>query len=922
MKKRRLWLFVLFMSLALILSGGTVVLAQEVDEATGEFLLDEVIVTGSRIERSDLTSVSPLSVFSEEDIRLSGQVTLEDFVQNIPSIAGGYMGNTINNISIGGTASASLRGLGSNRTLVLLNGQRMSSAGENGFVDMNMIPAGMIERVEVLRDGASTIYGSDAIAGVVNIITKRDFEGAEFGIQYDVANVTDEIDGNTIHATALFGGSTDRGNVVFGVDYTKRSPIWQKDRDFSKCPLAENPDGSLYCTGSGTCYPGHIMSATYDDHILIDEVIVPFDWAVHAYNYATQSYMVTPHEILSVYSSGHYDLVQESAFGTVTAIGDFLWTNRQSDQLMAAVGTFWAPVVPATNPYNPTGEDAPVARRLVETGGRHFTQDASSWRLITGLEGEFNNGWNWDITYNYSRWVDSQIIYGQANKVYSATVLDPDLCAADPACPGVWDPFRVDTLTEDIQNYILANHSPVQRSEMETFQANLTGDLGDFFELPGGPLQWAVGAEHRMEEALFQPDAAAALDLIYYVAPDRTEGKYSVDEYYGEVRVPILEGETFADVLAAEISVRRSEYSNLSDQTTNWKYGLEWGPIPALRFRSVYAEGFRGANISELFGPQQLSAQNYNDPCINYGTGANATVAANCAADGLPPDFMVGTTQATSILGGNPDLKPEESESLTIGLVITPENLPLTVSLDYFNIEITNAVGTAGTNNIITGCYESPNFSSPWCDLIVGPTHPLVAEAPHATSPYRNTIGSVSGVLLTNANLADYETEGVDFAVNYVRQFDDYSSLNLSMIGTYLSKYDYTPFEGADVVELAGYFGEDGWLGTTATFNEWKVNFNFQYIMGDWSFSWAPRWLDSTMDIDADAANAVNKADAIWYHDVQATYDYEDWSFALGVRNLLDEEPPYVTNYDDMNTINASYDTAGRYLYARATFRF
>jgi iron complex outermembrane receptor protein len=918
MKERKLRLFVLFMSFALIFSGGTVVLAQEVDEDTGEFLLEEVIVTGSRIERSDVTSVSPISVFSEEDIRLSGQVTLEDFVQNLPSVAGGFMGSTINNISIGGTASASLRGLGSNRTLVLLNGQRMPSAGENGFVDLNMIPAGIVERVEVLRDGASTVYGSDAIAGVVNFITKRDFEGAEFQFQYDI---TDENDGAIYQTSALFGGGSDRGHVVFGVDYTKRDPIWQKDRDFSKCPFAENPDGSLYCTGSGTCYPGHIYSDTYPDHILDNGVIVPFDWGVHAYNFATQSYMVTPQTVLSTYASGRYDLVQESAFGSVTAIGDFLWTNRQSDQLMAAVGTFWAPLVPATNPYNPTGEDAYVARRLVETGGRHFTQDAASWRLVTGLEGEFNNGWNWDITYNYSRWLDSQIVYGQANKVNFANVLDPDLCAADPACPGVWDPFRVDTLTEDLQNYVLANHSPVQRSKMKTLQINLTGDLGDFV-LPGGPVQWAVGFENRKEEALFQPDAAAAMDLIYYVAPDRTEGEYSVDELYGEVRVPILEEKPFADILAAEISVRRSDYSNLDDATTNWKYALEWGPIRALRFRTVYSEGFRGADIAELYGPQQLSANNYNDPCINYGTGADATVAANCAADGLPPDFTQGTTQATSVLGGNPDLKPEEAESLTFGVVIAPENLPLTVSVDYFNIEITDAIGTAGTDSVITGCYASPNFSSPWCDLIAGPTHPLVGEAPHPTSPYRNSLGAVSGVLLTNANLADYETEGVDFAVNYVWEFDDYNSLNLSMMGTYLTKYDYTPFEGGDVVELAGFFGEDQWLGTTATFNEWKVNFSFQYVTGDWSFTWAPRWFDSTMDLNADASNAVNKAKAIWYHDVQATYNYKDWSFALGIRNLLDEDPPYVSNYDDMNTVNASYDTAGRYLYARATFRF
>ncbi len=208
---------------------------------------------------------------------------------------------------------------------------------------------------------------------------------------------------------------------------------------------------------------------------------------------------------------------------------------------------------------------------------------------------------------------------------------------------------------------------------METLQLNLTGDISGF-ELPGGHIQWAVGYENRKEEALFQPDGAASLGMIYFVSPDKTEGDYKVDEFYGEMRLPILEGVPFADVLAAEISVRNSDYSNLSKKTTNWKYALEWGPVPSVRFRGVYAEGFRGANIGELYnGPQQLSAQNYNDPCVNYGTSGNATVAANCAADGLPPDFVLSSNQATSIFGGNPELEPEESESLTIGLVWTPE---------------------------------------------------------------------------------------------------------------------------------------------------------------------------------------------------------------------------------------------------------
>lgn len=891
---------------ALVIPGAVV--AQEEEE----LVLEEVIVTGSRIQRSDMTSVSPISVFSETDILESGHVTMEDFIQNIPSVTGGSLGKTVNNGNRG-MATVSMRGLGSNRTLVLVNGLRMPSAGSGGFVDLNMIPVGIVERVEVLRDGASTIYGSDAIAGVVNIITKRDFEGANFRFQYDV---TDENDGAMYQASALFGTSSDRGNVVFGMEYSKREKIMQGDRSFSECPLFENADGSLFCGGSGTSYPGQ-----FGGQILENGQVVPFVNAQHGFNYAAWSYMVTPQEVWSTYGNGRFDLIEESAFGSVTAFMESIWSNRQSDQLMAAVGTFWQPLVPASNPFNPLGEDLNVARRLFETGGRSSTQDASSWRLVMGLDGELNNGWNWDTTYNLGRWVDTRIHRGFINVPRVNNILDPALCDANPGCPGVWDPFNIDTLTQEFQDYILVDHSPVQRSQLETLQFNLAGDIGGF-ELPGGPIQWAVGYEHRKEEALFQPDGAATLGMIYFVSPDKTEGKYSVDEFYGEARLPIFKGVPFADILALEISVRNSDYSNLSKKTTNWKYAVEWGPIPALRFRGVYAEGFRGASIGELFGPQQLSAQQYNDPCVNYGNSGNATVSANCAADGLPPDFTLSSNQATSILGGNPELEPEESESLTIGLVWTPENMSnLTGSLDYFNIKIANAIGSAGTDNVITGCYNSPNFSSPWCDLIPGPTHPLVGAAPHPTSPYRNSLSAVSGVLLTNANLADYETEGIDFALNYAWELSG-SQLNLGMMGTWLNKYNYTPFEGADVVQLAGFFGEDQFTGNPATFSEWRVNFNFQYYMGDWGFNWSPRWFDSTIDINANASNAANKAKAIWYHDLQATYDLGSWNFALGVRNALDEDPPYVSNNDDMNTINYSYDTAGRYFYGRVSYTF
>ena len=303
MKKKWLRLFYLLVSFALIFSGGQTALAQD-DDVT----LQEIIVTGSRIERTDVTSVSPISVFTEVDFEASGEVTLEDFVQNMPSVTGGFNGKTVNNGSRG-AAYVALRGLGSGRTLVLPNGKRLPAVSTGASVDLNMIPAALIERVEVLRDGASTVYGSDAIAGVVNLITKTDFDGAEFSFQYDK---TGEDDGRIKNFSGVIGASSDRGNVVFGVDYNDREKIMQGDRPFSACPLFENADGSTYCGGSGTSYPGHFYSATYPSHILdANDNIVAFTTADHGFNYARYSYMVTPQEVLSTYANARYDLIQE-----------------------------------------------------------------------------------------------------------------------------------------------------------------------------------------------------------------------------------------------------------------------------------------------------------------------------------------------------------------------------------------------------------------------------------------------------------------------------------------------------------------------------------------------------------------------------------------------------------------------------------
>ena len=915
---------------------------------------DRVIVTGSRIGRSELTSVSPITVVGADDLNVQAVRTLEDFADQITFAPGGETNSRMNNGS-GGQATISLRGLGPQRTLLLVNGRRATPASTSGFADLNLIPVSLIGRVEVLRDGASTIYGSDAIAGVVNIITRDDVEGMELFAQYDV---TSEGDGQIYRYGASFGRSFDGGRFTGNLEYFDRGTILQGDRPFSACPLRE-AGGQLICGGSGTAYPGQISPTnttgpTYAINngggVVLDpatNTLRPFTPA-DGYNFAARSYMVTPMEVYSGFFDAEYDVLSSDRFGDVTAFGEFMFAQRSSQQQLAPVGTFWAPRVPAFHPFNPTGEDVTVARRLAElSSGRFFTQDASSWRGIFGFEGSLPAGIFWDTSLSYGRYVDARVIDGQVNPIRAAEVLcnDPaSLAAGSCQTPTnlIWDPFRTDTLTDAIANYMLVRHSPVSRQTRLSFQANMSGDLGGL-QLPGGEIGWAVGYERRRDTGEFIPDGAAQIGQIYFVSGNATQGETTSSEFYGEVRLPILSGSEFAELLAFELSARSSSYDvtgtgvNSSFDANTWAIKGEWAPNDQVRVRASYSTGFRAPAIGELFAPQSQSATNYTDPCVEYGTsGANATVVANCQADGLPATFTLSSNQSSDVTGGNPNLRPEESDGFTVGVVFTPSGAPIledfTFSADYFSFEVADAIGTADTNTIVSSCYNSPNFSDPLCALIRGPGYtgvggrPLAAPYPGPGGARRSALGVVAGVLRTNANLSTYETSGVDFSIDYSGPtFDIFNSTAQFVAGldvTYLESFAYQVLPGGAVSEYAGTFAQDPFTGTAAAFPEISALLRMGVVGDNWQFNYVGRYIDE-VDAATPSGGLSDTAERVMYHDVQAAYDFVDSGVGLtfGVRNLANETPPYVSNNDDMNTLNQTYDTAGRYFYGRITIR-
>ncbi len=925
------WIFAL--CIALVIPGGA--FAQASEEGGG---LEEVVVTGSRIKRDDSSSISPISVLTAEDMAISGNLTLENFVQDMPSVNGGDLGSGVNNGNPG-IASVSLRGLGPNRTLTLVNGKRFASASVNGFVDLNSIPTAIVERIEVLRDGASTVYGSDAIAGVVNVITKTDFEGVDIDFGYDV---TDEDDGEMFNASVVFGNSFDKGNFVVSAQVNKRDEIRQGDRTFSACPFFD--DGSqLICGGSPTTTPAQFTPLGPDSAIggqVLDAdgtTVRDFDAALDAFNFAALSYLTTPQDVFSAYAAANYELFEAPGLGAVNASLEMNFSARESDQLLAPVGTFGGWITSQEHPNNPFGDalcagnplctapqDVATSRRLTESGGRRFTQDVNTFRIGAGLDGEFENGWTWDVNYTLAKWEDSQRDEGRPNRPNIENMMDPTLCAAATnGCPGVYNPFISNSMTAAQVAYGFVGVNTKNESTLNVVQLNVSGDMGDF-ELPGGQIGWALGYENRRESAASKPDGGAAIGAIAFTPGNVTAGQYKLDEFYGEIVLPILSGAPMAEALTLELSGRTTDVDFLDDSDSVYKVALEWAPIEDIRFRGTFSEGFRAPNISELFLGIQQSAEQYADPCRNYGTaGTDPVTVANCQADGLAPDFNLATFQATTLQGGNPNLKPETSESLTLGVVFTPSFLEdLVVSIDYFDIEIKDAVGSAPTSEIISACYASVGFSDPLCALIVGPAFPGVDETPSPAAPgRRNSNLQISGVLQSQANLATYETSGIDFQVDYGLE-TGIGLLDFRVTGTYLTDYDYLPFSGGETVRLAGKFGADPAFGNAAAFAEWQVNYGVTLTRDDFGANLTARYMSETDDIAGAPANLSNVADAITYLDIQGYYNWNDVTFTVGVRNLTDETPPYVTNYDDMNTIQFSYDTQGRYMYGRASVSF
>ena len=912
-------------------SGAT--LAQE---DTGADTIEKISVTGSRIKRADMEGANPVTIMTALEIEGYGVSSIGDILQSLP--AAGSAINTNNNNGGDGSTTVDIRGLGSNRTLVLVNGKRWAG-GLGGVVDLNNIPSAIIERIEVLKDGASAIYGSDAVAGVVNIITRKDFEGVT--INGYMGEYLSEGDGNKESFDIGIGTSSDKGNVYINMSYVEEEPTLAGDRAISAVPVFGAPTGFGGSSGTpnGRFWYFDEDANSFNSQNDGNGNLIP--WTNESpFNFAPFNYLSTPQERFNIYAQANYELTDDVMFVATANYG-----NRRSAQSLAPTPLFLGTaagddlgdfVIAADQPFNPTGikltsgQDFGTAntlyfagRRMFEAGNRVFEQNVDQYQFNGGFEGSFeigNNEYYWDASYTYADIRNNELTEGLLNTDrVKQSLLGPDDCNAGNGCVplNLWGgstDIGVGTITPEMLNYITFTAQDASGTTLQSYQANLSGDL---IELPAGPLGFALGWEKRWNDGFDQPDALIAAGITSGNSRQPTSGSFNVQEAYIELAVPLLADMPFADSLNLELATRFSDYSNFGN-TTNSKVGLKWRINEQVMLRGTWSEAFRAPSIVELFRGAADNFGDVLDPC-NGGEAANPTLAG-CA--GIPDTYAQPNDQIRSTVGGNENLAAEEAESFTYGVVYSPEWADgLSLTLDVFDIEVTNAVSTIGSQQIIDACAAD---GQTLCNLLA-----------------RNSGGGVTDIDNRNINTGGQSTKGFDG--NVVYNFDtEYGAFRLQADFTYMDEFTSTVEDavtGEDVVfSFAGQAFDRSVLprirsNITANwqYEDFTVNYLVRYIHGtteDCELGTRAFQDEAEQDLCSNPSaevggDSTNDLDTMAYHDVSVGYVINDnYRVTAGFNNLFDTDAP-VSYSTFANSFDPSmYEIPGRFGYVRFSATF
>lgn len=908
--------------------------------------VEDVVITGSRIVRRDLESASPVAVIQDEEFKLSGSTNVEQVVNTLPQAIPGT--TSFSNNPGGGVSTLNLRGLGSSRTLVLVNNRRWVSFDTAQVVDTNTIPAFLIDSVDVVTGGASAVYGSDAVAGVVNFRLRKDLRGLEVGGTYAV---TGQGDGARYNVYAALGTAfdDDRGHATVYGEYYNRASVYQGGRDFSRNVIADDYEGGTYFGGSPTTPNGRVL-ATYPAASCPVGNIFCSPGAYYAqpgvsrpfttddyYNFGPANYLQVPAERYLLGGYADYEVGGgHTAYGEVTFVN-----NRVANELAATpvTGTFnvdiasVSPFLSATDIAQLTALDAiaagrnvvgdgivplSISRRVIESGGRNQLDERNAFRALIGIQGPVGYGFNYDLYYSYARTRNAQV---QAGNI-SRSAFQRGLDGTDPAI----NIFGPNTLTPEMVDQISILAQNGDTSVLQVLSGSISGSLFNF-GWGGDDVGLAIGAEYRKMASEFIPDTALSSgDVIGFNAGDPTAGDYNVKEIFGELRVPVVARSPFAYLLELNGAARYSDYS-LEAVGGVWTYagGVQYAPVRDITFRAQYQHAIRAPNVAELFGGQAVGFPGATDPCA---FPSDQTDRALCLATGVPAGAygsgrtLQPATQIQGVFGGNPLLQEETSDTFTAGVVLRPSFLPgFSATVDYYNIEVEGYISTlgGGLSNTLNLCYNViRDINSPYCQAVVGTRDALGVIGGDAVFP-----------AILNANTGKLRARGVDFQVDYGMKVpfrivgQGESKLNFSFLGTRTLKNTLTPVADLpdDINECAGRFGQ---LACGNPTPKWKWTSRLSLVGGPLTVSTRWRHLSKVTDDDPDTDYFYETLKSYNLFDLSASFDAtERLSFTAGVNNIFDKKPPLAgDNQEQANTYPGTYDVLGRDFFVGAKFKF
>ncbi len=912
--------------------------------------VERIEVTGSRIKRTDIEGANPVTVIDRAALLATGETNVGDLLQNQTFSAGIATNNAVNNGG-SGEVNFSLRGLGSERTLVLLNGRRVVPSGAlvSAAVDLQTIPTAMVERVEVLKDGASAIYGSDAIAGVVNIITRKDFEGVEVSAY---AGDSQHGGGEKKKIDLTLGTTSDRGNATISIGYYDQKPVYMGQRSWADTDyflFPTNDDGSEYEIepGGSSAVPWVNVSGADGNP---NQTLGPdyagwrdFGSSGDYYNYNPVNYLYVPNRRYNAAFDANYELGTLS-FGDFTVTEDVRvfaeaqYTNRRSERLLASEPL--APLVffdhpapySADNYYNQqfgpkdaNGDSYEIAdwrRRMVETGGRKSNYETNTYRTVVGFNGLFSNGWGWEFSYNYGKnsytqtesgyfnlervaeavgptaWVDSAgNIVAEGTAGAELGCLDGNGAVIDGCVP--LNIFGENSVSQDMLDYISTPYDSITVGEAQqsVWQFLLNGDIVD---VPAGTIAFAGGVEYRREKGSETPDSLIQRGITTAGSSQPTDGAYTVKEAFVEFNIPVLSGLPGAQLLEFDIAGRAFDYSNFGSDST-YKLGFRWKPIDELMIRGTASQAFRAPSSSELFAGTYLNYPNATDPCES----PEPNQVANCVSSGAPAGGYdsAGVTQIPTLQGGSDALQPETADILTAGVVWAPEYVEgLNLTVDWYNIKLEDTISTIGTDTILSQCANNGVY----CDLI-----------------NRRADGNVSYVTDLYTNVGQLDTSGMDAEIRYSWPDTPAGDWVFGVNWTHLLKYDKTLASG-EVVDHVGKHIED----QDGHFARNRINFNVDWGYNDFSVTWQTRYISSVSEEVKDYVaygfpSTPRTVDNNWVTDLQGSWAFhQNMSITIGINNLFDQDPPYAYSGFNGNTVTEAYDVMGRYFYTSLNAKF